>query len=276
MLPNLIVIGAGKCGTSSLSNYLGRHPEIFMSRRKELMFFNARLNWDNGVEWYESQFADASAPVRGESSPQYTHYPTDRGVPQRMQSVVPDAKLIYLVRDPLEKIASSYIEGYSRGRTDKSLAETLTPFATSAIVCWARYYMQLEQYLRCFPAEQILVIQSEKLLMERRATLQGTFRFLGVDDSFDSAAFDQVFNPSHGKRRVTSTWLPGDPKPAPTGLIPWHYRKRAKDLLYRPFSTPIERPRIEGELREALIEHLKPDMDRLRQFTGMSFSDWSV
>ena len=107
MLPNLIVIGAAKCGTTSLHEYLDLHPEVAMSREKELDFFVEEKHWGRGVEWYAAQFEDA--PVRGESSPSYTAYPRYRGVPERIRRVVPDAKLVYLVRDPVERIVSHFV-----------------------------------------------------------------------------------------------------------------------------------------------------------------------
>ena len=79
MLPNLIVIGAAKCGTTSLHEYLNEHPEISMSSEKELYFFVEEKNLGKGLAWYESQF-DPSAPVRGESSPGYSAFPLYRGV----------------------------------------------------------------------------------------------------------------------------------------------------------------------------------------------------
>jgi hypothetical protein len=74
-LPNLIIIGGLKCGTTSLHHYLNLHPEIAMSRPKELNFFVAELNWPLGRDWYAGHF-DAAVPVRGESSPHYTNRPS--------------------------------------------------------------------------------------------------------------------------------------------------------------------------------------------------------
>ena len=93
MLPNLVVIGAERCGTSSLHRYLGSHPQVFMSRKKELNFFVAEREWRRGRRWYERQFP-TDAPVRGESSPAYTAYPVFSGVPARLAALVPDAKLL--------------------------------------------------------------------------------------------------------------------------------------------------------------------------------------
>src|SRR5690606_18287453 len=95
-LPNLIVIGAQKCGTSGLHYHLSLHPQVSMSKPKELNFFIAERNWPRGEAWYRRQF-DPRAKVRGESSPNYTAYPQHTGVPERMHSLVPDAKLIYIV-----------------------------------------------------------------------------------------------------------------------------------------------------------------------------------
>ena len=73
-MPNLIIIGGLKCGTTSIHHYLGLHPEIQMSKPKELNFFVSELNWDLGLDWYASRFDDRFA-VRGESSPHYTNLP---------------------------------------------------------------------------------------------------------------------------------------------------------------------------------------------------------
>ena len=113
MLPNLIVIGAERCGTSSLHRYLRSHPQVFMSKKKELNFFVAEREWRRGRSWYERQFP-ADAPVRGESSPAYTAYPVFSGVPARLAALVPDAQLLYLVRDPVERtISAIHLHGRS-------------------------------------------------------------------------------------------------------------------------------------------------------------------
>src|SRR6185295_11391072 len=84
-LPNLIIIGGLKCGTTSIHHYLGLHPEIQMSKPKE-------LNLDLGLDWYASRF-DSRFKVRGESSPHYTNLPRFEGVPARIREHCPDARL---------------------------------------------------------------------------------------------------------------------------------------------------------------------------------------
>ena len=101
-LPNLIVIGAQKCGTSGLHYYLSLHPEVSMSDPKELNFFIAERNYPRGIEWYSRHF-DPAARCRGESSPNYTAYPQHLGVPERMAAAVPDAKLEEFLKCPKDE-----------------------------------------------------------------------------------------------------------------------------------------------------------------------------
>jgi hypothetical protein len=167
MLPNLIVIGGARCVTTSLHACLDLHPEIFMSKRKELDFFAAERNWQRGLAWYESHF-HRPTKVRGESSPCYSRHPVHGGVPERMASTVPDAKLIYLVRDPMVRTVSDH--RFSRwivGRAVPEPGQSLADFDRSPYVVSSRYAMQLERYLKHYPLEQILIVDTADLAARR-------------------------------------------------------------------------------------------------------------
>ena len=103
-----------KCGTTSLYRYLALHPQIAMSQRKELDFFKTDADFAKGLEWYSAQFPDDSG-VRGEASPNYSKFHIFPGVPDRMRSVLPDIKLIYLVRNPVERAVSHYMHSVHGG-----------------------------------------------------------------------------------------------------------------------------------------------------------------
>ncbi|MBW1859792.1 MAG: sulfotransferase domain-containing protein, partial [Deltaproteobacteria bacterium] len=118
-------IGALKCGTTSLHYYLGLHPEISMSREKELYFFVKECNWYKGVDWYKSHFSGQSR-IYGECTPIYTAYPVYRGVAERMHGVVPGAKLIYVVRDPIDRLVSHYVHACEMGREDRGIEGALS------------------------------------------------------------------------------------------------------------------------------------------------------
>jgi len=272
-LPNLIVIGAMKCGTGSLHYYLGLHPEIKMSRPKELDFFIEERNWNETIDWYKSHFS-GEARIYGESSPNYTRHPFFAGVPERMHKIVPGAKLIYILRDPFNRMISHYIHECSMGRESRTFSEALKERDDNLYVSASMYYMQLRQYLEYFPLSSILIVTLEELHLHRFPTLQKVFRFLNVDDSFHSQDFSNIRNESSYRRRkspVGSILTRAVGKPV-IEKLPIPLRR----LLSIPFSRKVERPEFDEKLREELIEYFKDDINCLREVTGYKFEDWSL
>ena len=139
------MIGGLKCGTTSLHHYLNLHPEVEMSRPKELNFFVAELNWPLGAEWYASHFSD-EAPVRGE----------------RMRSVLGEVRLVYMVRNPIDRMLSHYLHNVGGGYEHRALADALGD-PRSAYVNRSLYSFQLEPYLEQFGIERIEVVSREEL-----------------------------------------------------------------------------------------------------------------
>ncbi|MGH7541220.1 MAG: sulfotransferase domain-containing protein [Gemmatimonadota bacterium] len=278
MLPNLLVVGAMKSGTTSLHHYLSLHPEIFMSEDKEPTFFTVEKNWHRGVSWYSSLFP-SDEPVRGESSPDYTKFPAIDGVPERIHSVVPDTRIVYLVREPVERVVSHYIDAFSFGRVHKPIDRELANFEDHHFVNCSRYHMQLEQYLEHFERDRILVITSEALRAARQATMRAVFEFLGVDPSFSSPAFEEVHYTAEEKRRN-----------ARLGYVFVRFAERVRRSSLRPYlspklmapirslnartARPIPRPELDASLRRELVDYLRPDVERLRALTNDPFSDW--
>ena len=277
MLPNLIIIGAGRCGTTSLHYYLGEHPEIFMASKKELMFFPQELNWNRGLAWYESQFP-VDAPVRGEASPQYSLWQVYGGVPERMAQVVPQTKLIYLVRDPFERLLSQYALSHSFGHDPRPLAEALASEERGFYVDAGRYWNQLERYLEHFTNEQILVVDADELHRNRQDRLRSVFSFLGVDPEFDSPAFGSVHNKAPKRQGRAPFRLAGGAAQKPcsassaTGACSTEHRV----LCIRSSRHRASKTEIDPVVREELEAIYREDAARLREFTGLSLSSWSV
>jgi hypothetical protein len=266
MRPNLIVIGAQKCGTSALHYYLRQHPDVAMSKPKELNFFIDKRNWSRGVDWYESHWPE-QAEVRGEASPNYTAHPHFDGVPEKMHAVVPDARLIFLVRDPIARMVSQYVHNYTKRAEHRGLAATvLDPSKT--YVNRSRYMFQLEQFLPYYDPEQILVIDSGDLRGDRLATLQRIFRFIGVDEGFSSKKYREEKHRTADKERLNrfGAWsLNNLPRPV--------FNRMRRRL---PLGRPVDRPEIDAALRAELAERLAEDVERLRAFTGRRFESWQV
>lgn len=201
-LPNLVIIGAMKCGTSSLHRYLDLHPQIQMSNDKELDFFIEEKNWIKGEAWYRSHFK-SEADVVGESSPNYTKYPFFSGVPEKMHTMIPNAKLIYIVRDPIKRIASHYLHQYTDRVERRTLEEALSTQIHNHYLETTRYGFQLRQYLRYYSRENILLLSLEDMQKHRLSVLKRVFEFLDVDPSFQHPQFSEVFHQSNQKRRLT-------------------------------------------------------------------------
>lgn len=275
-LPNLILIGAMKCGTTSLHRYLAAHPQIQMSRRKELDFFIEERNWGRGVDWYRSHFS-RRFEVRGEASPNYTDHLRFPGVPERMAEIVPEAKLVFVVRDPIERMVSHYIHLVRSDMEERTADRALTaPLEQNPYLRRSRYYGQLQRYLNHFPPSRLLVMRAEKLLRERRDAMRRLFDFLGVDPGFHAPRFRVLYHRSRRKRRKTEMGR-RLARTAPVRLlrrIPMRYRWPVDEVLFYPFSRPIERPRLAPEIRSELWERLAPDVEELEAFAGRRFAEW--
>ena len=268
MLPTFVVIGAMKCGTTSLYRYLQQHPEICMSRTKEPNFFVEEKNYHKGMAWYQSLF-QGSAKEYGECSTNYTKRHEFEGVAARMKAVLPDVKLIYLLRDPVERVISHYVHSYAKGTEHRALSDVLCHFDNNKYVLTSRYYMQLQPYLSHYSTDQILVISTEALKLNRLAVLQEVFRFVGVDPTFECQTFSQKFNQSSAKKRKS--------------LLDRIISNKGLKNLIRPIlpsyvteAHSFTRPELDHVTKERLIEYLSTDVEQLRRVTGKQFDRWCL
>ena len=292
-LPNLIVIGAAQCGTSALHYYLDLHPEIHMSNPKELNFFVTDLDlprapfaplpplrlphwpvssWPRGVDWYASQFP-ASARIRGESSVSYT-LPWCPAIAERMASVVPEAKLILLVRDPVERLVSQYLNYRALRHERRPLAEAVSGSA-NAYVARSRYAANLRPFLERFPRSRIHLDRQEALLGRRRETMRRIFAFLEVDEGFWSPSMERLRNTSRRKGRAyrLAERLERRPIVAPLYRLRPEAKWRIERLVARD-RRAAARPVVEPALRRRLVEELESDIVELEQLTGWDLSAW--
>jgi hypothetical protein len=276
VLPNFLVIGAAKSGTTSLYRYLRDHPEVFMAQSKELKFFSSKSRWRLGQSWYARQFeAAAGAVAVGEASPSYTRYPLHDGVPERVAQVIPDARLVYLVRHPIERMRSHYLHRVLQGKEHAPLDEAV--LTDPNYLDTSRYAMQIDRYLDWFTRAQLLVITAEALRNDRLDTLRRVCEFLGVDAGWQPPELEREYNRTGELRPQLLA-----PRPVVlairlavrVGLPP----RTARRLSYRPSRTAVVPDQIafSEPVRQRLEAALHDDVARLRDHLGPDFDGWGI
>ena len=193
------IIGAMKAGTTSLYNYLAGHPELYASPKKEPRVFR------DGADTTRLR-AKLGGLFRGrrderwcfEGSTAYTKYPVFCGVPERRHSVVPEARFVYLVRNPVDRAWSHYVHNLAHGREMQSFAQALVDHPQYLDI--SRYNLQLAQYLKVFPQDRILVQVFEEMVADPVAAVREVSAFLGVDQSYTPPTRHVSYNASRDKR----------------------------------------------------------------------------
>ena len=197
-LPGAVILGAQKCGTSSLHNYLTQHPGVIAPLRKEVHYFD--LHYARGEAWYRGHFGREGMPgLNLDASPYYLFHPA---VPGRMHALLPEAKLVVLLRDPVRRAYSHYWHERDKGRESLSFEEAVAAepgrlgedearlargelersreHQLHSYLARGRYAEQLERWYALYPRERILVIRFEDFVRDPLAGLNRTHEFLGL------------------------------------------------------------------------------------------------
>jgi hypothetical protein len=287
--PNLFIIGAMKAGTSSLHQYLDQHPDIFMSRMKEPQYFAPHRTrqgaaWGQGMpfparglDWYLDLFRDAgSARYAGESSVSYTAVPEIAGAERRIFEFNPNARLIYIMRDPVERAISHYWHFVVDGREDLPLLRAVRQRET--YVARSDYALQLRPYLDLFGPAKVFTLTLEDFERRPCSVLQQVFQWLGLDPDVPIDT-SRRFNVRGERVLQTRRYL----VPVDTMLKHWRWHRletglpavvprMIRALTYREVDRAAE---TTEEARRALRGFLKPRVHELSQLLGRDFPEWS-
>ncbi len=290
MLPNFLVIGAAKAGTTALYWYLAEHPAVFMSRVKETNYFAYGVDGQGKLVYgdpdvhqfpvktiadYEALFADAGdARAVGEASPIYLECPQ---APGRIRATLPDVRLVCCLRHPVERAYADYLMYlWRRGRRFEP-ARDLTPDAVwarpdSRWMDVSRYHDQLARYYETFRRDRIHVFLFDDLKRSTVDAVQTVYRFLAVDPSVvpdletahnvggvpASRALESVLT-NRGLRAVVEPWIP----------------KRAADWVRRIRTSNMRKaPSLPPELRKELTSRFRDDILRTSRLIGRSLDHW--
>jgi hypothetical protein len=271
-LPSFVLIGAMKAGTTTLYRRLGQHPQISLAANKEPDFFIAEKAWSRGLDWYGSLFAGAGDAVAvGEASTSYSKCTEFAGVPQRMATVLPDVRLLYLLRDPVRRIRSMYAHNVIMGRESRPIdTAVLEDFM---YVDASRYAMQLAAYLAVFPRDRIHVVVSERWRADEAGQLAAVWRFLGLSES-GPVSGDDDYNVT-ARRRVDTRAsrlarsLPGYTRARE--LVP----RRWQQGVYRRVTRPLPEAELSKATLAELRRRLAPDLSALTELLADPLGEWT-
>lgn len=300
-MPNFLVVGAPKCGTDSLCDYIGQHPEVYMCPSREPNFFVAEgqgdipyrgpgdrevlRQWDmwvSSLERYQALFAGAnSEKAIGEGT---TWYLYDERAPERIRHHIPQAKLIAILRNPADRAYSAYNMLLRDGREPiRDFARALAAEDERVRDGWEPmwhyrrvgfYSNQLRRYYELFDAAQVHIVLYDDFNARPGGVLRELFRFLQVDDQFEPDMSERhnvsLVPKYHTFHRLIAGYNPL--KAAAKTVLPGGFRQRVKgNLVSRNLSTPELLP---TETRQHLIEVFRSDILDLQELIDRDLSRW--
>jgi len=278
MKPNFIVIGAARSGTTSIFHYMKNHPGIVLSEIKELNFFSNEKYWSKGSDWYERRFKSSKKnPVAiGEASTSYTQSPFSPDVAERIYNYDPDMKLIYIVRDPVERFVSQYLQRTKAGSETREFNELFFNLEDVFYAWQGRYYYQLSNYLSYFDKDQILVISFDEIKQDTPSVVERLFNFLGVKQYTITEESKKIYNAAGKVIRKNKF-----------GIFLLNIYHNHIEQLEIPFTikkiitkianiggTEVTKPVLTDKQKTALVEFYRSDSENLTKEFGIETEQW--
>ncbi len=294
-LPTFLVIGVAKAGTTSLYQHLKAHPEVFMSPKKEPNFFSydgaepevdfRNPQWITNWEDYRALFEGVrDEKAVGEASPRYFHSAV---APARIKETLPAARLMALLRHPVERAHSHYMMMMNAGvlayRPFEPLfrekARTVATWDQEPLACFgfrhSFYYENLRRYFDLFPRDRIKILLFEEYNADPRAVLADVFRFLDVDAGF-VPDLEARYNPSHGMPKSPllhkTVMRPNALKTIARKLVPGAVRKKATGFLFRRIRT--RKSSLDEAVRREFMDVYREDVLKVQDLIGRDLSGW--
>lgn len=294
VLPNFLILGAAKAGTTSLHHYLGQHPDVFVSAMKEPKYFALKdepLNFQGPSQFinqssvttfdaYCDLFRGVTHEVAiGEASPLYLY---SEKAPGRIKETLPQAKLIVILRNPVDRAFSSYAhllrEGFETLAFEQSLLEESERIRDRWAPLWyfkskGFYGEQIKRYTDLFPKEQLKIYLFEDLCENPMGVVQDIFSYIGVDPSFEPDL--TMKNVSGIPKNVALQRLLTRENPLKTigkNLLPKQFRKKLSAQVQR--SNLAAKPKLKPETRAELLDLYREDIQRLQDLIDRDLSAW--
>ena len=290
--PNFIIIGAAKSGTTTLYEYLCRHPQIYMCTPKEPDFFSIDANYAKGMDWYYSLFNDAKpTQICGEASTTYSRWHQHPLAVERIHSALPDVKLIYIMRHSVDRAYSFYIHRFKGSLHKPQYAVSNTFEETikqqSEFIESSYYLEQIEKYLQFFSQESFLFLLMEDLIERPAETLKKILTFIDVDPQIDLIEQEKIVANKAGDypewfvkkqllnplKKVPGVNLVSSLLPEQLKSSVYQTIKKAKYKEWK--SSQFLPPPMLPETRAMLIDRFREPNLKLAQFLNRDLSHWN-
>lgn len=258
--PHFVVIGAMKCATSTLHDQLAAQPGVFMSDPKEPNFFSDDDVFARGLDWYSALFAGAApTDLCGESSTHYTKLPTHPQAAERLHAHLPHARLVYVMRDPVERVVSQYVHEWSVRATTEPIDRAVR--SLPRMIDYSRYATQVRPWLDRFGPDRVLPVFLERLTADPQPEFERIGAFLGLASRpvWDSGAGKANASADRMRRMRIEGLIQWKPiQTLRRTLMPEGLRDRLKSRW-----TLDQRPELSPEARAYCVERLDPDIREL-------------
>lgn len=263
-MPQFIGIGAQRCATTWLAQCLGEHPDIYVPAKKELQYFD--VHYEKGSDWYGQQFAPASnAQLSGEYTPDYL---PKRYALDRLISDVPEAKLLVLLRDPVERAESAYQLFKSRGRIEED--EFLSALKRhDHLIDYGRYAEQLEYLFEHKSRSDVMIILFDDVKRQPKQILSSVFSWLGVDNA-ECPSAGKIANlslPAWLQKGLDSNAFLRFLAASPIGTAAKAFRKRRHHAR-------ASKPNIDSSCADYIRQKLGTDTSNLSSLLDRDLSCW--
>ncbi len=270
MLVDFMIIGAQKCGTTTLFDILNSHPSLEGCKYKEPHFFCTASNWRDELARYEQLFEPKPDVMYFEASTTYTFYPLrNLRIWDDLFAYNPLLKLIYIVRDPISRIVSSYMHTYERGYTDLNIEDAIRK--QRLFIDITRYYTQIYPFIKTFGRDNVLIVDFDDLIHSREQVIQEISDFLAIDYSLFTDYQDTHSNISIAESKIHHKF---DHPPLPLRAI----RKflppiwaQITDNSDRQFST---KPKLTFEFKTMILTMLELEIKELETLMNKDLSKW--
>ena len=271
-LPNFLYIGTSKAGSTWIYKFLAAHAEVYVAPGKGTYYFDQ--HFERGVDWYCEQFQRAEDKTAvGEISHSYLSSPE---AAERIAELLPSAKLIVCLREPVERAFSAYLDSVKNGRFDDTCEAALD--ANPSLLQRGAYAQHIERYLSLFPREQLHVAVFDDLKSEPQHFADQLCDFLAVERRPLHASDRQKMMPAAKPRSKFVTHMVKQvarsaDKIGMRGLRGRIKRSRVvRNLLYRPFRND-EMPRISAATREKCRDHFRPEIQQVDDLLGLGLQE---